>query len=113
MCFVEPQTPGPIRSESSDLDAEDKSITVSWSANGYARGYEIVLLEGGTELNSSLPSINSTNIYFNDFKNGHRYNVSITAVSDSFESQEVKSETFTEEIKTVVKGNVKIKASLL
>ena len=77
-----------------------------WTApSGKVSSYLVELYEGTDRLGWTVvqPAIDSTQLSVPEIKNGHRYNVSITARSMLYgSSQKVDSDTYIEQIKTVV-----------
>ena len=88
-----------------------------WTApSGKVSSYLVELYEGTDRLRwivvepaDGNPDIDSTTLNVPNTKNGHRYNVSITAHSMFYQlSEKVDSDTYIEQIKTVVKRKYKI-----
>ena len=90
----------------SHLDASDKTINLQWAASvGEVSKYSVTVFDGSDFKYSGRIASTSTDISFNDIKNGHRYGVQITAFSQVYEwNQTVASDTYEGQIKTVVKG---------
>ena len=90
----------------SHLDASDKTINLQWTASvGEVSTYSVTVLDGSVEKFTGSIASTSTDISFNDMKNGHIYRVQITASSQVYEwNQTVSSDTYQGQIKTVVKG---------
>lgn len=106
----EPGIPGPIDKERSDFHASDvnSGISIYWTRpSGGVSGYKIEVSDG---TNSQLSNSTSADFTFRNpwLKNGHRYNVTIQAKSETYGSGNgfVLGEEYREEIKTVVTGNV-------
>ena len=109
--FTEPNTPGPLLLDQCDLDATNNFVGLVWTApSGKVSSYLVEVHEGTNRLGNLVvqpangnPDIDSTTLSVPNIKNGHRYNVSITARSMVYLFTEtVDSDTYTEQIKTVV-----------
>ena len=93
-----------------------------WTApSGIVSSYLVELYEGTDRLGHTdvqpadgNPDTDSTTLRVPNIKNGHRYNVSITAQSMFYQlSETVDSDTYTEQIKTVVIRKFKIKQFII
>ena len=89
----------------SDLDAANKTITLKWTASvGVLSTYSVTVLDGNDTKSSVSVTAASADINFSEMKNGHRYNIQITAFSQLYDGdQTVPSDMYEGEIKTVVK----------
>ena len=91
----------------SDLDARNKYITIGWSAPsiGVATYYRIQLFDGTSRLTNKEQLSTTASIYYQNMKNGYRYNVKISARSEAYQnSQYLFSDFYVEQIKTTVQG---------
>ncbi|XP_053398222.1 tyrosine-protein phosphatase 10D-like [Mercenaria mercenaria] len=91
----------------SDRDATTGTIKVAWvAAAGYISQYYVQLLDETTMINSKIVTSPNTHAEFpsSGLEDGYRYNVKITARSESYDSgKRVSGETFTAEFKTTPK----------
>ena len=115
--FTEPNTPGPLLLDQCNLNATSELVGLVWTApSGKVSSYLVEVYEGTDRLGwtdvqpaDGNPNIDSTPLRVPNIKNGHRYNVSITAQSMFYQlSETVDSDTYIEQIKTVVIGKYKI-----
>ena len=107
--FSEPSTPGPLL-DNSNLNASGGSISLVWTASdGEVSKYMVAIFDETVEkTRNDAGTYLSTVIRFDGIKNGYRYNVSIIAHSEAYDSgKTVESDPSIEEIKTVVQGKFK------
>ena len=93
----------------SDLDARDKSITIGWSAPGIgvATFYIIQLFDGSSLLTSTDTSSTTASIYYQNMKNGYRYDIKISARSEVYQGTKyLFSDFYVKQITTTVQGKV-------
>ncbi|XP_053390479.1 uncharacterized protein LOC128553366 [Mercenaria mercenaria] len=94
----------------SDRDATTSTIKVAWvAAAGYVSQYQVQLLDGTTMIMSKTVNSPNTHAEFpsSGLKDGYRYNVKITARSESYDSgKRVSGETFSTEFKTLAQSEL-------
>ncbi|XP_053398221.1 fibronectin-like [Mercenaria mercenaria] len=100
---AEPSKPGTVTSTLNDLDATDNSITIRWGTSvGVATQYRVKLIDGSTEVTSTISTSRSAVISQSTLKDGYIYTVHIEARSQAYDGNYIWSEKRISTIKTKV-----------